>query len=161
LAKAKEQGVQFTLQQLFEYQAIRQLAEHIGGEIEAPLLRKLEPFELVSAEDRKHIPAGIVDAYPLSHLQAGMLYPSRVDSDIYHNVHWRRVRGRINEDLLRQTLAEVVERHPILRTSFDLSAYSEPLQLVHNKVEIPLVVSRLQGQTEEEQRKELEEILLK
>jgi amino acid adenylation domain-containing protein len=160
LAKVKEHGVQFTLQQLFEYQTIRQLAQHIGGEKEASSLKTLEPFELVSAEDRKKIPAGIVDAYPLSRLQSGMLYHSGLDSDIYHNVHWRRVRGRLDEGVLRQTLAEVIERHPILRTSFDFSTYSEPLQLVHERAEIPLLISRLRGQTDEEQRKELEEILL-
>jgi amino acid adenylation domain-containing protein len=160
LAKAKEQGVQFSLQQLFEYQTIRQIAEHLDGGKEMPSLRKLEPFELISAEDRSKIPGGVVDAYPLSRLQAGMLYHSGLEEDIYHNVHWRRVRGRFNEEVLRQTLAEVVERHPILRTSFDLSTYSQPLQLVHEKVEMPLVISRLQGQTEEEQRNELEEILL-
>src|SRR6185295_16375586 len=34
----------------------------------------------------------------------------------------------------------VVARHPILRTSFDLTSYSEPLQLVHPQAVLPLMV---------------------
>ncbi|WP_030327424.1 condensation domain-containing protein, partial [Streptomyces sp. NRRL B-3229] len=49
-------------------------------------------------------------------------------------------------------LEVVVSRHDILRTSMHLDGYSQPLQLVHGTVEVPLSVHDLRGLAAEEQR---------
>jgi amino acid adenylation domain-containing protein len=45
--------------------------------------------------------------------------------------------------LLGRAVQEVVARHEVLRTSFHLDGYSQPLQLVHREAEIPLEVEDL------------------
>ncbi|HXA86026.1 MAG TPA: amino acid adenylation domain-containing protein, partial [Candidatus Dormibacteraeota bacterium] len=158
IAKARQRGLHFTLNQLFQHQTIQQLAPFVN-DVPAVDLPPIKEFELITTEDRLRLPEGIVDAYPLTRLQAGMLYHSEINPEIYYNMYTRRVRGDINEEALKTSLEEVIEQHPVLRTSFDMSYYSEPLQLVHAKVRLPLTVNRLHG-TEEERHRQLEEILL-
>lgn len=76
----------------------------------------------------------IEDAYPLAALQAGMLYHSELDTggSTYHDLMTITVRGGLDAAALERALAEAAARHPVLRTSFDLTGFSEPLQLVHD-----------------------------
>ncbi|GGP76582.1 non-ribosomal peptide synthetase [Streptosporangium pseudovulgare] len=89
----------------------------------------------------------IEDAYPLAALQAGMLYHSELDTggSTYHDLMTITVRGGLDAAALERALAEVAARHPVLRTSFDLTGFSEPLQLVHDAAVIPLGVTDLRG----------------
>ncbi|MGW5490488.1 non-ribosomal peptide synthetase, partial [Streptosporangium sandarakinum] len=89
----------------------------------------------------------IEDAYPLAALQAGMLYHSELDTggSTYHDLMTITVRGGLDAAALERALAEVAARHPVLRTSFDLTGFSEPLQLVHDAAVIPLEVTDLRG----------------
>ncbi|MEU4836567.1 condensation domain-containing protein, partial [Streptosporangium sp. NPDC023615] len=84
----------------------------------------------------------IEDAYPLAALQAGMLYHSELepDSPTYHDLMTVTLRGALHVRALTGALAQVAARHPVLRTSFDLTGFSEPLQLVHDDVTVPLEV---------------------
>ncbi|TMR08861.1 condensation domain-containing protein, partial [Nonomuraea zeae] len=83
----------------------------------------------------------IIDAYPLSALQAGMLYHSELDGVTFHDHTTLTLRGTFDEAALVRALAELSARHEVLRTSFDLTGFSEPVQLVHDRTEIPLTVS--------------------
>ncbi|WP_225824766.1 non-ribosomal peptide synthetase [Streptomyces naphthomycinicus] len=91
--------------------------------------------------------ADIVDAYPLTLLQSGMLFHSHADGDTptYHDISAIRLSGRFDETALRASLAAVIERADILRSSFDLTRFSTPMQLVHSAVETPLTVEDLRG----------------
>src|SRR5882757_4644877 len=55
------------------------------------------------------------------------------------------VKAPFRQDLLEQAIGHLCLRHPALRTSFDLSHYSVPLQLVHSSVPVPLAVEDLRG----------------
>ncbi|HEX8190489.1 MAG TPA: amino acid adenylation domain-containing protein, partial [Pyrinomonadaceae bacterium] len=163
LAMAKERGLEFSLQQLFQHQTVGELAREIRAAAGADPLpaAKPEPFGLVSDGDRSQVPAGVEDAYPLAMLQAGMLYhmaytPGQI---VYHNVYSYHLRGRFDPELFQETLRGVVERHAILRTSFDLTAYSEPLQLVHRAVDFPVRVDDLRGLGHEKQETILAEFV--
>ncbi|WP_309223192.1 non-ribosomal peptide synthetase [Micromonospora sp. CP22] len=85
--------------------------------------------------DRVLLPAGLTDAYPASQTQLGMLVELATSGDraAYHSVIAHQVRdGRpFSADALRAAVATVIARHEILRTSFDLTGYSVPMQLVH------------------------------
>ncbi|MEV4400531.1 AMP-binding protein, partial [Nonomuraea sp. NPDC049607] len=83
----------------------------------------------------------IIDAYPLSALQAGMLYHSELDGVTFHDHTTLTLRGTFDETALVRALEELSARHDVLRTSFDLTGFSEPVQLVHDRAEIPLTVS--------------------
>src|SRR6185503_3213605 len=155
LSLAKERGLSFSLQQLFQYQTIRELANAIGSE-EAELkeTRRTEPFSLVRDEDRQKLPAEVVDAYPLSRLQAGMLYHLEATPgvSVYHNINSWHLKAGFNEERFVEAVKRVVARHDILRTSFDLLSYSEPLQLVHRNAELPVQFEDLRGLSPAEQQ---------
>jgi amino acid adenylation domain-containing protein len=99
----------------------------------------------------------IEDAYPLAALQAGMIYHSvyEPEAPTYHDLMTMTLRGPFVRHALTAALAEVAARHPVLRTSFDLVGFSEPLQLVHRTVAVPLEVTDMSGQAGEAARGEL------
>src|SRR6185369_16927804 len=90
-------------------------------------------FSLISEEDRMRLPQDIGDAYPLTMLQWGMLFHMQLTPELslYHNVASLFLKMRLEPELFQRAVNEVVQRHPILRTSFDMVNYSRPLQLVH------------------------------
>ncbi|HKR13655.1 MAG TPA: amino acid adenylation domain-containing protein [Pyrinomonadaceae bacterium] len=141
VALAREEGLQFSLQQLFQYQTIEELAA-VLSEDASEQLTKSEPFSLVRAEDREKLGPEIEDAYPLSMLQAGMLFHSEYerDSTLYHNCSSYHVRAPFDESALRAALDHLLQRHAVLRTAFDLTSYSEPLQLVQRQATAPFEV---------------------
>ncbi|MEU5445347.1 non-ribosomal peptide synthetase [Streptomyces griseofuscus] len=104
-------------------------------------------------------PSDIIDAYPLTRLQAGMLYHSLQDPDTptYHDVSVIRLAGRFDETALHTVLTEIIQHSDILRTSVDLSNFSQPMQLVHASVPTPLAVDDLREIPEEEQRRRAED----
>ncbi len=155
LSLAKERGLSFSLQQLFQYQTIRELANAIGdAEVGAEESRRTEPFGLVKDEDRQKLPEEVVDAYPLSRLQSGMLYHLEATPgvSVYHNINSWRLKARLNEELFVDAVKRVVARHDVLRTSFDLSSYSEPLQLVHKEAVLPVQFEDLRQLSPSEQQ---------
>jgi len=141
LSLAKERGLSFSLRQLFQHQTIRELACTIGSEeVTSGQSRRTEPFSLVKDEDRQKLPADVVDAYPLSRLQLGMLYHLEATPDVlvYHDINTFHLKASLHEEFFVSAVRYVVERHDVLRTSFNLSSYSEPLQLVHREAELPV-----------------------
>ncbi|HTF65074.1 MAG TPA: condensation domain-containing protein, partial [Edaphobacter sp.] len=135
-ARSLQVGVDFTLRDLFQYQTIRRLAAHLGSNTENDEVAYIEPFTLVPESDRDTLPADLEDAYPLASLQLGMLFHMEFAprEAVYHNVNSYLLRAPWDSEKFSQALQSVVIRHPILRTSFDLHNYSEPLQLVHRDV---------------------------
>jgi amino acid adenylation domain-containing protein len=138
LSGAREKGIELALQQIFQHRTIRELALALesgaGGEVET---EEAAPFDLVGAEHREKLPPDVEDAYPLALLQAGMLFHSELDPDtaVYHDVFSAHIEAPFDAEALRRAAASAVARHPVLRTSFDLSSFSEPLQLVHAAAE--------------------------
>ncbi|MGH3758252.1 amino acid adenylation domain-containing protein [Actinophytocola sp.] len=89
----------------------------------------------------------VEDAYPLASLQAGMLYHSAYEpeSATYHDIQTITLRGPFDHGALTAALAELTARHAVLRTSFDLAGFSEPVQLVHRSATIPFATTDLTG----------------
>lgn len=140
-AYAKEQGLSFSLQQLFQHQTIHALIQKINPtEVSTLLATQVQPFSLLSNEDRLRLPDGLEDAYPLTMLQAGMLFHSEYSSGtaIYHNINSFHLRLILDPEKLQISLQQLATRHPVLRTSFNLSDFSNPMQLVYKGVDIPL-----------------------
>jgi amino acid adenylation domain-containing protein len=158
MSKAKEQGLNFTLQQMFQHQTIAELAGAAGSVVtNADAPEHTEPYSLISQEDRAKLPADVEDAYPLARLQAGMLFHSEFspDSSMYHNFGGMHLRARYDSEKFKIAAAQLAARHPILRTSFDMNSYSEPMQLVHREVEIPVIEHDIRHLSHDEQEKAL------
>ncbi|MEY9930941.1 amino acid adenylation domain-containing protein, partial [Catenulispora sp. GP43] len=134
-------GFDVTVKDVFERRTIAQLCAHLAG-LE-PLTGQrpaVEPFALLAEQDRARVPAGIVDAYPVSGVQLGMVAEMLADSGErnYHNVTSMKIDddAPFDAEAFLRAARTVVERHENLRTSFDLDGYSRPLQLVHESAEI-------------------------
>ncbi|MBV8200654.1 MAG: amino acid adenylation domain-containing protein, partial [Acidobacteria bacterium] len=134
VALARERGLAVELADLFQSQTIAELAA-AAGRVQAAgdVAAAGEPLSLVQPADRAKLPEGIEDAYPLTLLQAGMLFHMDLapDDPPYHNVDSWHLRARFARGRFERALDRVIARHPVLRTSFDLTGFSEPLQLVH------------------------------
>ncbi|MEU3712880.1 amino acid adenylation domain-containing protein [Streptomyces catenulae] len=154
-AMAEKQGIHFSLTDLMQHPTVADLAACAAtGTVESA--RQLEPFELASGVDRARL-EGRADAYPLSRLQLGLLYHSRAqeDSAVYHDVFQYTFVFDWDERRFRDAFDRLVARHPVLRSSFDLGTYSEPLQIVDFEVRGGLEVVDLRERDEEEARAEI------
>ena len=159
VAEARRRGVELSLPQIFQHQTVRELAGVAGAPGDpVPGRPRTEPFSLVAEELRRRLPPDVEDAYPTTLLQLGMLYHSErtPGSTLYRNVNSYRVDTRFEEGAMREAASRLAARHPVLRTSFDLSSFSEPLQLVHREAAIPLEVEDLRGLAPVEQEARLE-----
>ncbi|MEJ1929594.1 amino acid adenylation domain-containing protein, partial [Nostoc sp. NIES-2111] len=159
-SQAREQGINFSLPQLFQYQTIREIVKNvINNDADTELLPQSQPFSLISPEDLSKMPESVEDAYPLSQLQAGMFFHSELSQEqtqaTYHNITTLHLKAPFYLEKLQIVVQCLAERHPILRTSFHLNTFSQPLQLVHRQVTIPLQVVDLRHLSADEQQQEL------
>ena len=95
LAQAKQAGLVFSLEQLFQHPTIAELAQHLSSEVVTPPTPKTHAFDLIDEQDRSMLPGQIEDAYPLTALQTGMLFhsESNLDSAVYHDVFSFHLQG--------------------------------------------------------------------
>jgi aryl carrier-like protein len=157
IAKARALGVELTVQQIFQHQTIYELAQALELSDVSAEIPQTEPFSLISEADRMRLPDGVVDAYPLTALQGGMLFHSELtpEAGLYHDIFSFHLRIPFDGEAIEATLQQLIDLHPVLRTSFNLSAFSEPLQLVHEEVAVPLRIGDLRSLSPTEQEEYL------
>ncbi|HYK21434.1 MAG TPA: amino acid adenylation domain-containing protein, partial [Pyrinomonadaceae bacterium] len=155
---ALERGFDFSLQQLFQHPTIRGLAEHVNvAEKPLPARPSQQAFDLISEVDRFKLPPTVEDAYPLSRLQAGMVFHSEYSPDYIVYLSSLHLRLPLDIEKLQCALEQMAKRHEMLRTSFDLTGFSEPLQFVHQTTHLPLVVEDLRHLSSAEQKNRMAE----
>ncbi|MCH8619393.1 non-ribosomal peptide synthetase [Undibacterium sp. TS12] len=139
-AMLAHRGYDFELQQLFSHPTVRELASLLTKNSHSASGEEHVAFKLVSESDRLRLPADAEDAYPLSHLQQGMLFHSvfEEDSALYHDVIGYRLRMPFMSALWNIVFQQLSARHEILRTGILLTELSEPLQVVYSHAEIPV-----------------------
>ncbi|WP_188316904.1 non-ribosomal peptide synthetase [Solihabitans fulvus] len=157
LARAREHGLAIRLPDLMLNQTIRELAPLVTPIDPQDGEQTWEPFDLIGAADRALLPAGVADAYPLTALQAGMLYHSELTAahQIYHNVAGYHIRATYSEDAWRSAVEALLSRHEVLRTSFAMHGFSEALQLVRDEVTAPITFEDIRSVAPAEQAAEV------
>jgi amino acid adenylation domain-containing protein len=153
-ALAKKRGVDFSVAQLHQFPTVRQLAAEVRKATHAvEEVPHTECFSLISGADRAKMTDDIEDAYPLCLLQEGMIYHREfaLKSAVYHAICSYRIRARFDLQIMKDVIDALVRRHPLLRTSFDLTTYSRPLQIVHKSFKDPFSYEDLRGATPEQQ----------
>lgn len=146
LALAKKRGITISLSQLFQRQTIRKLAQEVLlDQSTPPIVARSKSFDLISESDRHRLPADAEDAYPLTVLQLGMLFHSAYSPStaVYHDISSFRIQAPYDILKFRAALQLLVLRQAVLRTSFDLMNFTEPLQLVQRNLRLPLHVEDL------------------
>ncbi|WP_345017456.1 amino acid adenylation domain-containing protein, partial [Streptomyces shaanxiensis] len=153
-------GFDVSVQDVFEHRTVAGLGTHLAGQGGGTsLVTAVAPFALTADEDRALLPADVVDAYPLSQIQTGMLAETMAAGPdgraVYHNLNSFRIRDDrpFSLDALQKAVDTVVARHDILRTSMHLSGYSQPLQLVHATADFPVTLRDLRGLDAAEQER--------
>jgi len=143
-------SVELPVRCLFETPTAAGLARTIGARVEngAAVNPSLE-----------RLPAGTTNA-PLSFAQQQMWILDQIEgpSATYNVSRAFRMEGTLDVPALRRALAEIVKRHAVLRTAFDVSG-DAPVQTVDETATAPLVVLDAPGEryvqrfvTEESQR---------
>ncbi len=154
-SKARENGLDFELHELFRHQTVRTLAK-----IVRPLTtEKVENYFVLSESDKNNLPANITKAYPLTRLQTGLVFHAAHDRDYEIYVTSLRVSAKFDANAMQKAVRFISERHEILRTAFEISEFSEPLQLVAETVEPHYRVEDLREFSEETQAEFLSEWL--
>ena len=162
ISRAEEAGLVFSIQELFVNPTIESLAPvlesrngHRGTSSSAG------PFSLISDEEKSLLREFHEDAYPLTMLQAGMIFHTELSpaTAIYHDIFSFHLSCPFEPELMRECLNAVIERHPVLRTSFNLGGFGRPLQFVHKKVEAPLLVEDISAFDDERQRQIVKELI--
>ncbi|MER6401912.1 condensation domain-containing protein, partial [Kitasatospora sp. NPDC001603] len=148
-------GYDVTIRDVFQQRTITAMAAALPGNgTGESLITAVQPFAQISDDDRKALPADIVDAYPLSQIQTGMLVEmlAAESRDVYQNINSFRLPDpkAFDAAAFRRAADIVVARHDILRTSMHLEGFSRPLQLVHADVEIPVAIHDVRSLTEAE-----------
>ncbi|CRK57276.1 FIG01294969: hypothetical protein [Alloactinosynnema sp. L-07] len=149
----RAQGIDVSVQHVFTHPSPAELASVAGETVADELVGR---FELLAEVDRKRLPDGLADAYPMGQVQAGMVYEmiASPHGNSYQNVTNFQIvdDGPFSLDAVREAVRLLVDRHEILRTSFDLTGYTEPMQLVHETADLPVGYDDLRGLSEEDQK---------
>ena len=150
-ARAEERRVHFTLQDLFRFPTVRALAR---AAVPTGEDRAAAPAagDLLSAEDRARLPEGVEDAFPLARNLAGLAFHSEYSPDYLIYLTSFHVQVPFDASRLQEALDRMVARHAILRSSYALEGFSEPLHLIHRQIHVPLEVEDLRHLAPEEQQ---------
>jgi len=148
LAKARQAGLNFTFQEFFAHPTIGALAAYLEGRKgiegdDTPQAQTFAPFAMVSEEDRAGLPEDAEDAYPLSMLQAGLIFQSEMirGTAEYHDIITYLIQAPFDGERFAEAVRLMVERNPMLRTTYHMSGFSEYLQVVHRSAPLPLAVA--------------------
>ena len=149
-AASLARGVSIELGDLYTLQTPRALAAHLDLTAGIPATEAPVPvgqFALLTSADIDALPDDVVDAYPIGTQQAGSLFDNACQTDIFSF----RLRAPFRQDAMTSAVAGVVARHEILRTSFDFTRFSQPMQLVHESGSPRVAVTDLRSLAPSEQ----------
>ncbi|HKV07632.1 MAG TPA: amino acid adenylation domain-containing protein, partial [Thermoanaerobaculia bacterium] len=161
-------GADLRVQDVFKHQTVGPLAERIAirsdrsqaDELAAGRaeIERLQGAVLADPRQRARLPEGSEDFFPLSGIEKGMIYYTLLlpEQPVYHDQHAYGL-SIPGLDRFYRALALVMGRHPILRSTFHLDEFQEPMKVVHRSVPVVRDVEDLSGLPAAEQRERIEE----
>ncbi|HEX7183172.1 MAG TPA: amino acid adenylation domain-containing protein, partial [Thermoanaerobaculia bacterium] len=156
------------VQDVFKYQTVGALAERLAIRSGSSLaeertygLAQIEAVQqsvLADERQRAKLPADYEDFFPLSGIEKGMIYYSLLlpDQPIYHDQH-AYLMSIPDIDRFYRALGLLVGRHSILRSTFHLYDFEEPMKVVHRTISFAKDVEDLSGLDAGEQRRRIEQ----
>ncbi|WP_280186595.1 non-ribosomal peptide synthetase, partial [Nocardia gipuzkoensis] len=129
---AERAGLYFDVDAFYQAPTIAELARVVRDDRHGDRGHIGTPLETVPLIDRAALHQ-VEDAFPATALQLGMLYHSieRADSVTYKDAFRYRLEIPWDAPQFREAVDRLVRRQPALRSSFELSRHSVPLQVVH------------------------------
>ena len=106
--------------------------------------------------------ANVVDIYPLSPIQQGILFHSLYspESGVYMVQTHCVLHPAPDVSAFERAWNEVIKRHDIFRTAFEWKEVDEAVQVLYDQAEISLTQFDWRGQSNSEQRERLQEYLV-
>lgn len=159
--KLEQQGIALPLEQIFKTQTVKGLADYLKQHSTQSMgvVKDVPAFSMISEAQRAQLPDEVIDAYPLSSMQAGMFYHMMLapESNIYHCTGTSHISldHKLNEVLFNEAVQELVAHHEILRTGFDLYNSYQPVQCVFAHATLPVVFSDISSLDEVEQEQQV------
>jgi non-ribosomal peptide synthetase component F/alpha-ketoglutarate-dependent taurine dioxygenase len=135
--------VELPLRCLFEHPTLAGIAAQLESVLkESPDRTELEPIQPVSKRDRP---------FPLSFAQERLWFVEQLHpgNTAYNEPAALQIDGTLDLSLFRQCLAEVMNRHEILRTTFPV-IQDQPMQRIAPTLELPLSIIDLQMPAEQQ-----------
>lgn len=146
---ARERGLALTVTDLMRDRTISALADLLsaGGDASEVDGRTL-PFQLCPEAAGE---PGLQDAYPISAGQRALLFQQDVNAGYEVYLTSLEVHAPLDRAVLEAAIRDLCRRHPYLRSSFAMTRYAEPVQLVHAELPAPFEVVDVTALTAEEQ----------
>ena len=143
VARLRQAGFELGVADVYRAPTLHELSRWLNTRLQADPQQVLEyaPFSLLQDDVRAKLDLGqLEDAYPLSMLQRSVI--SRSAEDTRYEVYLSSVllRCDLQEQGIRHAIAVLLERHPLLRSSIELTQADEPLQLVFKTASPELVI---------------------
>jgi len=162
VAQGKQHHLQLTPKQLFECQTIAELAAitekgQVEESNEATITASFPLLDQATLDTLEATYPTLEDVYPLSPIQQGILFHALYTSDteVYFEQWQCTLQGNLDRMAFQQAWQRVINRHPILRTSFHWEKLDDPVQIVHQQVELPWWEQNWQNLSASEQSKQL------
>jgi amino acid adenylation domain-containing protein len=153
-AVAEECDTRLEVKDVFRHPTIAALAAHIrgvpsGGGVPETLREAYT--QLDALRDSIALDADWEDVYPMSDIELGMIFHNSADAGraTYHDQFVYEIEDDdFNLARLQRALDLLVRKHPMLRTSFHLDGFAEPVQIVHARREVDVELHDLAHLTE-------------
>ncbi|MCS7482453.1 non-ribosomal peptide synthetase [Umezawaea endophytica] len=153
-ALLRDRGHDIDVQDMFKAQHLAVMARKVRPSAE---VRSRTPVDLPRPAV---LPDDVVDAYPLSSLQAGMIFHSEYSPDVavYQVTFSLHLRIAFDRELFQECVDVVVGRHDILRTRFEVGGVDGAFQYVQRSASLPVPVEDLRALPEDERRRRAREV---
>ncbi|MCX8130080.1 MAG: amino acid adenylation domain-containing protein [Clostridia bacterium] len=138
-------GTSILIKDIYMNQTIKELGEFIKTTdwqvrednlgIGLSAIEEIKNKVLENEKQVSKLPEGYEDFYPLSPIQQGMVFFTRLmpEEPIYHDQFPYLIKfGNLDLRVFNAAVRILADKHQILRTTFDLENFSEPLQIVHS-----------------------------
>nr|WP_083724359.1 non-ribosomal peptide synthetase [[Flexibacter] sp. ATCC 35208] len=172
VVKIRQQlAANITTADLYMHQSIAQLSERITGNLLADTIyhelaegeKQIAVFrDMIIAESKGHaaLPENYGDIYPIAPIEQGMIYSSllRPEEPVYYDqfTFYIQIADQV---VFHAALAQLVNRHPILRTKYYMKRFSRPVKVVLQGIDVPLVCQDLAGLSDEDKNRQLNAFL--
>ncbi len=103
----------------------------------------------------------VEDIYELSPMQQGMLFHTlaALNSGVYFDQFSCTLQEKLDVSVFKKAWQQIVDRHPILRTSFYWENLDKPYQVVYRQIDLPWEFQDWRKLSLEEQKRQLEVFL--
>ncbi|MBR3207605.1 MAG: non-ribosomal peptide synthetase, partial [Bacillus sp. (in: Bacteria)] len=157
--------------ELLQYEEVRLLPERFKEKMEDTLTHCVEtkggftpsdfPMVQLTQEQIDELPDNVVDVYPLSPMQQGMLFHALLDqaSQAYFGQVHMTLEGLTDGAAYEKAWNLLVERHSILRTTFAWEGLKEPVQLIQSEGSIYLTQHDVRHLSETDQKEAIQQYL--